>query len=205
MASDPRRFDWPLGEPLAGDRAVAQDGDSLGGRRVALMVTGGIAACRAPMLARALRKHGAEVVPLLTPSAARFVTATALSWCSANDAITTLDERAQHVELGTIDAYLVAPATYSTIGKLASGIADNAVTTTLASALGHLESGRSAVLLAPAMHGSMVNAVLRRNLAICDDLGCVVIPPRGEDGKAKLPDDPVLVAAVAAAVNALRT
>ncbi len=202
MATDPEQFRWNLGAPLAGDRAVASQSTVLEGKRIALLVTGGIAACRTPMLARAIRKAGAEVFPIVTPAGLSFVASSSLAWSCANDVVTTLDSRAQHVELAAIDAYLVAPATYSTIGKLAHGIADNAVTTTLATALGRVESGQSAILLAPAMHGSMANALLRRNLATIVDLGCTVIPPKGEDCKAKLPDDDVLIDALVAALAA---
>jgi phosphopantothenoylcysteine decarboxylase / phosphopantothenate---cysteine ligase len=199
MSSKP--FEWDLGAALAGDRAVAGRDLRLATKRIALLVCGGIAACRAPMLARSLRKSGAEVYVFVTPSALEFVTSEALAWCSANPVTTVLDSRAQHVSSERVDAYLVAPATYSTIGKLANGIADNAVTTTLASALGHLASGTVAVVVAPAMHGSMVNAVLRRNLATCVGLGVTVVPPKGEDDKAKLPDDEVLIAALTAALT----
>ena len=202
MTASHEALGWSLGQPLSGDRAVAAGDTRLDGVRVALLVSGGIAACRTPMLARSLRKSGAEVVAVVTPNALKFVAEQALAWCCQAAVITALDDRAQHVEMGKIDVYLLAPATYSTIAKLAHGIADNAVTTTLASALGHVESGQSKVLIAPAMHGSMVNPVLVDNLRRVQAYGCEVGPPKGEDGKAKLPDDDVLVAALAASVSA---
>jgi phosphopantothenoylcysteine decarboxylase/phosphopantothenate--cysteine ligase len=193
-------FRWDLGTPLQGDRALLPTSDVLTGRRVALLVTGGIAAFRAPGLVRELRRAGATVYPFVTPTAFQFVTKDALEWTSAQPVVDALDGRAQHVER-PCDAYLVAPATYSTINKAAVGIADNAVTTTLASALGHLERGEAAVLFAPAMHGSMVNAVLRESLAKLANLGCRVIAPCGRDGKALLADEGAIVAAVGAALR----
>lgn len=193
-------FDWDLGAPLLGDRALATTGDQLAGRRIGLMICGGIAACRTPMLARALRREGAEVIPFVTPSALRFVTTTALAWCCGRDVIDMLDDRAQHIDASGMDLWLVAPATYSTIGKLAHGIADNAVTTTLASALGELHRGHTRMLIAPTMHGSMANVVLRANLSFLRDLGVGIIAPKGEDGKAKLPDDEALLQAVFSAL-----
>lgn len=189
-------FRWDLGDLLQGDRALAQTSQRLQGKTVALLISGGIAAFRTPALVRELRRAGAEVHTFATPAALQFVTRDALEWTSLHPLIAGLDGRAQHVE-STADAYLLAPATYSTINKLAVGIADNAVTTTLASALGHLEAGRAQVLLAPTMHGSMAHALLRESLARLANLGCVIIPPLGRDGKALLPDDATLVDAVA--------
>lgn len=193
-------FRWNLGELLPGDRAVAATSTRLQGKHIGLLVTGGIAAYRAPGLVRELRRAGAEVFVFLTPAAQQFVAKDALEWTSLHPLVTALDGRAQHVEVA-LDAYLVAPATYSTINKVAVGVADNAVTTALASALGLLEQGRTQVLLAPTMHGSMVNPILRESLAKLANLGCRVIAPRAQDGKAALPDDAVLVDAVAAALN----
>lgn len=196
----PDDFRWPLGDLLEGDRAVARSSQALAGRRVALLITGGIAAFRTPALVRELRRAGAEVQTYATPAALQFVTRDALEWASTLPLITQLDAHAQHVEY-TADVYLVAPATYSTISKAAVGIADNAVTTTLASALGMQEQGRCRVLFAPTMHGSMVNRILREHLAKLAELGCRVIPPLGRDGKALLPDDATLVAEVVAALS----
>ena len=113
--------------------------------------------------------------------------------------IAGLGGEAEHVEHQP-DLWLLAPATYSTLNKVAVGIADNAVTTSLASALGRLEAGGAPVLVAPTMHGSMWNAILRGSLARLVDLGVRVVPPVGREGKATLPTDEVLVAAVVEAL-----
>lgn len=201
MARD-KRFRWDLGPELSHDRDLEPTSSELAGRGIALLITGSIASFRAPLVARALRKAGArDVVVFATPTAMQFVTPDALHWATGHEVITSLDGRAQHVELPAIDAFLVAPATYATIGKAAQGIADNAVTTTLATALGLMELGRTCVLFAPTMHGHMLNAVVRRNLGILADLGCAIVPPLGRDGKALLPDDATLVQAVAQALR----
>ena len=73
--------DWDRSPPPPvdlGDREVPRLGDHLVGRRVALLVTGGIAAMKAPLTARALRKHGATVVAFASPEALRYVAADAL-------------------------------------------------------------------------------------------------------------------------------
>lgn len=192
----PDDFKWNLGQQLEGDRALQATSDLLAGMRVGLCVTGGIAAFRTPGLVRELRRAGAHVQVYVTPTALQFVTVDALEWTSLHPVVQALDGGAQHVET-PMDVYLVAPATYSTLNKLAVGIADNAVTTTLAGALGLVEQGRARIVLAPTMHGTMVNAVLRQNLARLVELGCEIVEPLGRDGKALLPDDALLVQAVA--------
>lgn len=196
---------YDLGPPRSapiGDREVDRRGDLLAGKRVALLVCGGIAALRAPMLARALRRQGAEVTAFLSEEAHRYVAPDALEWATARPLVARLSAHAEHLgEDGGYDAYLVAPATYNTLNKLAIGAADGLLTTTLASALGRMERGGAAVLVAPTMHGSMHNRVLQRSLAVLQDLGVRVIPPRDALGKDNLPDDPVLVAEVARAVG----
>ena len=189
------RFRWDLGRELPGDRDLLQTGNGLEGLRVALCISGGIAAYRAPDLVRALRREGADVLVYATPEALRFVSREALEWCSLRPVIDRLDGKAQHIEDSRqVDLYLVAPATYSTLNKLAWGFADNAVTTTLAGALGRLEAGTTQIMVAPTMHGSMVNSILRESLARLSDRGVRVLPPRSGAGKANLPDVAELVA-----------
>ena len=189
------RFNWDLGRELPGDRDLLQTGRGLQGRRVGLCVSGGIAAYRTPDLVRALRREGAEVLVYATPEALRFVSREALEWCSLRPVVDRLDGKAQHVEDSReVDLYLLAPATYSTLNKFAWGFADNAVTTTLASALGRLESGRTKIMVVPTMHGSMVNSVLRESLGRLSERGVEVVPPRPGAGKANLPDVAELVA-----------
>jgi len=200
------RFRWDLGTELPGDRDLVAAGDSLSDCQVALLICGGIAAYRSPDLIRALRRQGANVQVYATPEALRFVTRDVLEWCSLSPVIDVLDGKAQHVEdARSVDLYLLAPATYSTLNKFALGIADNAVTTTLASALGRLERGECRIQVAPTMHGSMVNDVLRSSLARLADLGVEVIPPRVGAGKANLPDIDSLVANAARALAGLGT
>lgn len=198
---------WDLSAPPASalhDRAVAPQGDALEGRRIALMVTGGIAAMRAPMTARALRKQGASVVAFASPAALRYVAEDALAWATTAPVITRLSPEAEHLaDDAPVDAYLVAPATYNTLNKFAAGVADTPLLATLASALGRSERGRAAVLVAPTMHGTMHNRILVESLRRLRALGVHVVPPKQEDGKDKLPDDAALIAAVAAALAGL--
>lgn len=188
-----------------GDREVPREGDALAGAHVALLVTGGIAAFRTPSLARALRKQGAAVTAFATSEALRYVARDALEWACDRPVVVELSASAEHLsDAARFDAYLVAPATYSVIGKCAHGIADTPVTATLASAIGRLERGQAAVLLAPTMHGSMHTSILVENLRTLHALGCAVIAPRDACGKHNLPEDAVLVDACAGALRAIR-
>lgn len=188
-----------------GDRDVPLLGRHLAGRRVALLVTGGIAAFKAPLVARALRKQGADVVAFASEEALRYVTEEALEWSTVHPVVTRLTAEAEHLsDAAPFDAYLVAPATYNTINKLRHGIADSVVTASLASALGRLGQGRARVLLAPTMHGTLHTPILSESLAFLAGLGVEVVPPRDDYGKHNLPAEDELVAAVCRAVSTSR-
>jgi phosphopantothenoylcysteine decarboxylase/phosphopantothenate--cysteine ligase len=197
--------DWTFPAPASeaiGDHDVVQEGTRLAGRRVALLVTGGIAAMKAPFVARALRGQGADVVAFTSEEATRYVTAEALGWSTVNPVIQKLTSAAEHLsDSAPFDAYLIAPATYNTINKIAAGIADTVITSAAASALGRMERGRTAVLVAPTMHGSLHNRILVESLQRLQALGVRVIPPRDAYGKHNLPDERALVAEVARAVS----
>jgi phosphopantothenoylcysteine decarboxylase/phosphopantothenate--cysteine ligase len=197
--------EWTFPPPTPadlGDHDVSPEGTHLAGRRVALLVTGGIAAMKIPFLARALRRQGAEVVAFTSQEALRFVTAETLAWSTVNPVVERLTAAAEHLsDSAPFDAYLLAPATYNSINKIAAGIADGVVTSAAASALGRLERGKTAVLVAPTMHGSLHNRILVESLQRLHAMGVRVIPPRDEYGKHNLPDERALVAEVARAVS----
>jgi phosphopantothenoylcysteine decarboxylase/phosphopantothenate--cysteine ligase len=204
MGNGDFRFDPPAPSDL-GDHEVPRDGDLLDGVRVALLVTGGIAAFKAPMVARALRRQGASVTAFATTEALRYVAREALEWACVRPVVVELSADAEHLsDAAPFDVYLVAPATYSVIGKAAHGIADTPVTATLASAIGRMERGLAAVLFAPTMHGSMHNSILVSNLRALHEIGCGIVPPRDAYGKHNLPDEQALVEACAAARRAPR-
>jgi phosphopantothenoylcysteine decarboxylase/phosphopantothenate--cysteine ligase len=169
------------------------------------MVTGGIAAMKAPMVARALRRQGAVVTPFATTEALRYVGRDALAWACDRPVTVELTADAEHLsDSAPFDAYLVAPATYSVIGKCAHGIADTPVTSALASGIGRMERGHAAVLFAPTMHGTMHTSILEGNLRALASIGCTVVPPRDAYGKHNLPDEVELVRAVVDAVSSRR-
>jgi phosphopantothenoylcysteine decarboxylase/phosphopantothenate--cysteine ligase len=124
----------------------------LAGRRVLLGITGGIAAYKAAYLARLLRDRGAEVQVVMTPAATRFVgpdTFAALTGREVHSDVFERPEAVLHVRLAReADAAVVAPATANVLAKLALGIADDLLTSTL------LEF-RGPLVVAPAMHSGM--------------------------------------------------
>jgi len=199
-------FQFPAPTPSdLGDHEVRREGSALEGARVALLVTGGIAAMKAPLLARALRRQGAEVTAFATTEALRYVAREALEWACTRPVIVELSADAEHLsDAAPFDIYLIAPATYSVIGKCAHGIADTPVTSTLASAIGRMESGNAAVLFAPTMHGTMHNSILVANLQALHTVGCRIISPRDDGGKHNLPSEAALVDACAGAFAHLR-
>ncbi len=122
----------------------------LNGKHIILGITGSIAAYKAAYLVRALVKRGAEVQVVITPAGKEFITPLTLSTLSSHPVISEFFSNRDgtwnsHVDLGLwADAMLVAPATASTIGKMANGIADNMLITTYLSC-------KAPVFVAPAM------------------------------------------------------
>ena len=128
----------------------------LKGKNILVGVTGGIAAYKTATIVRLLIKGGADVKVIMTPHAKEFITSLTMATLSKNPVYTDFfnpenGEWNSHVDLGLwADLFLVAPATANTIGKMASGIADNLLLTTYLSA-------RCPVFLAPSMDVDMLN------------------------------------------------
>ncbi len=122
----------------------------LKGKKILLGITGGIAAYKIPFLLRLLKKEGAEVQIILSPFAKEFVTPLTLSTLSERPVLTEFHKKDDgswfsHVNLGLwADLFLVAPLTANTMGKMAAGIADNLLLTTIL-------SSRCPVFFAPTM------------------------------------------------------
>ncbi len=167
---------------------VGSQSSLLKGKKIVLGITGSIAAVECFELARDLMRHGAAVIPVLTPEAQKLVTPYAMSFATGQEVITELDGRVQHVSLmgdvaGRADLLLIAPSTANTISKIACGIDDTTVTTMATVALG---SGVP-ILIAPAMHGAMFNnPMVAENIEKLKKAGIEFIGPRMEGKKAKI-------------------
>ncbi|MFX1264927.1 MAG: bifunctional phosphopantothenoylcysteine decarboxylase/phosphopantothenate--cysteine ligase CoaBC [Promethearchaeota archaeon] len=171
---------------------------TLSNRRIALCVTGSVAAVECVALSRLLMRHGSEVYAVMSPMAHKIIHPYLLEWATGNPVIVELTGQIEHITLAGkhdehVDLVLVAPATANTIGKMANGIDDTAVTTTVSSAIG----AKIPVLVVPAMHESMYDhpAVIE-NIKKLKVMGVHVMSPRMEEAKAKIPDSEEIVSRV---------
>lgn len=147
------------------------------GKKIVLGITGSIAAYKAAVLTRLLIKKGAEVQIVITPAGKEFITPITLSALTSKPVISEFFSQRDgtwhsHVDLGLwADAMLIAPATASTIGKMAHGIADNMLITTYLSM-------KAPVFVAPAMDLDMfAHPATQHNLDILRSYGNHIIEP----------------------------
>ena len=147
------------------------------GKKIVLGITGSIAAYKAATLIRALIKKGAEVQVVMTPAGKEFITPLTLSTLTGKPVVSEFFDRRDgswhsHVDLGLwADAMVIAPATASTIGKMANGIADNMLITTYLSM-------KAPVFIAPAMDLDMfAHPSTQKNLQTLLSYGNRIIEP----------------------------
>ena len=175
------------------------------GRRVLLGVTGGIAAYKSALLARLLSEAGMEVTAVLTDSATRFVGPESFSALTGHPAYVSLWDRPGeilHVRLAhETDVAVVAPCTANTIAKLAQGLADDLLASTLLEYDGPL-------VLAPAMHLGMWGAdATQTNVATLSSRGVRFVGPvdgplaHGDTGPGRMSEPAEIAEAVFAAVR----
>ncbi|MED4653085.1 bifunctional phosphopantothenoylcysteine decarboxylase/phosphopantothenate--cysteine ligase CoaBC [Bacillus pseudomycoides] len=149
----------------------------LKGKKILLCVTGGIAVFKAAALTSKLTQAGALVKVMMSESAMKFVTPLTFQALSRHDVYTdTFDEKDSaviaHIDLADwADVVLIAPATANCIGKLANGIADDMITTTLLATI-------APVWIAPAMNVHMYeNKIVQKNMMTLKALGYTFIEP----------------------------
>ncbi|MBF0934957.1 MAG: bifunctional phosphopantothenoylcysteine decarboxylase/phosphopantothenate--cysteine ligase CoaBC [Abiotrophia defectiva] len=170
--------------------------------KIGVFVMGGIAAYKVPELVRQLIKKGAQVQVAMTQSAQEFVTPLTLQVLTKRPVLThTFDERepsqVQHVAMADwCDLALVVPATANGLAKMAHGLADDVVTTTLLAVT-------APILVVPAMNVHMYeNPATQRNLAQLQADGLTIMEPdtgflaEGYEGKGRLPELHRIVAQV---------
>ena len=168
-------------------------------KKIILCVTGSIAAYKAAYLLRGLLKQGAEVQVVMTPYAKEFISPLTLSTLSGRAVLSEFFSRNDglwnsHVDLGLwADLLIVAPATASTMGKMANGICDNLLVTTYLSA-------KCPVMIAPAMDLDMFqHPSTKRNLELLKSFGNIIIEPAigelasGLSGKGRMEEPDVIV------------
>lgn len=166
-------------------------------KTVVIGVSGGVAVYKALDVVSRLKKLGANVRVIMTKSATEFVTPLSFQSLSQNYVVYDMFEEpktwdVEHISLAkAADVFLIAPATANVIGKMANGIADDMLTTTVMATKGK-------VLIAPAMNTNMYeNPIVQRNISTLKELGYKFVEPEsgrlacGDIGKGKLatPED----------------
>jgi len=172
-------------------------------KTVVLGVSGGIAAYKSVEILRLLKQANAEVRVMMTANAARFIGALTFEALSGRPVCQSLftsgDEASiRHIEWAqAADAVVIAPATANLIGKLAGGIADDALSTFMLAVT-------APVLICPAMNSTMYeNPAVQANLARLAEFGYRIVPPDsgelacGTTGPGRLPDPAIIVAHLA--------
>ncbi len=161
-------------------------------RKLLLCITGGIAAYKAADYARKLIKQGAEVIPVMTENACRFITPLTVATLTGNKVHTNIfdqNEPLAHIHLvRQAELMIVLPATANFLAKAANGIADD-----LVSALSIANS--NPMIVFPAMNPVMyAQPVVQRNIRLLREMGHVVVEPEqgetacNETGRGRLPD-----------------
>ena len=171
----------------------------LKGKHILLSVTGSIAAYKIASLASALKKQEADITVLMTKNATNFINPITFETLTGRKCLVDTFDRnfdftVEHVSIAKqADIALVAPASADVIGKLANGIADDMLTTTLLAC-------RCPVLVAPAMNTAMFeNSIVQDNLDKLRAHGVKVIDPAtgylacGDTGAGKMPEPEVLL------------
>ena len=171
----------------------------LTGKTVILAVSGSIAAYKMPNLARMLKKLGCDVQVLMTANAANFINPITFETLTGNKClIDTFDRNFQysveHVALAKkADVVMIAPASANVIGKIAGGIADDMLTTTVMAC-------PCKKIVAPAMNHNMLhNPIVQENIEKLRRFGYEIIAPdtgmlaNGDSGDGRMPDEAVLL------------
>jgi phosphopantothenoylcysteine decarboxylase/phosphopantothenate--cysteine ligase len=172
------------------------------GKHILIGITGGIAAYKVAILVRLLVKENAEVKIIMTDTARRFITPLTMATLSKNPVLTEFfnpenGEWNSHVNLGLwADAYIIAPATANSIGKMAAGIADNLLLTAYLSA-------KCPVFVVPAMDLDMYrHPATQRNIETLQSHGDIIIDAEtgelasGLDGKGRMAEPETILTVI---------
>ena len=178
------------------DTDVEVRGSSLSGRHVLLGVTGGIAAVDTVRLARELRRHGAQVSVIMTPSAQEIITPMAVRWASQGEVITDWDGDLS--ALSGFDAVLVTPTTRNLIASFIHGLMNGPLLMALSAARGR----GCPIMMVPSMHNDLANDPVTEDLVLqCSRQGVHILWGAEEEGKRKTPNHEEVVARLGNLVN----
>ena len=163
-------------------------------KNIVIGISGGIAAYKACEIVNYLRSQGANVDVIMTKNACEFITPLTLETLSGNKVVSDMFERPDYIDVKHIslakkaDLFLIVPATANIIGKVANGIADDMLSTTIMAT-------KAPVIFAPAMNNGMYeNPIVQNNLEKLRLYGYQIIEPKighlacGYEAKGKLPN-----------------
>ena len=179
-------------------------------KNIVIGMCGGISAYKVVDVVSRLKKLEASVTVIMTENATKFVSPLTLRAISHEPVVTDMFEEpdnwdTEHISLAEkADLFVVAPATANIIGKIAAGVADDMLTTTIMAT-------DATVLLVPAMNtGMFENPILQENINKLKQLGYLVMEPEtgllacGTTGKGRLPDPPTIVEEIVRVLNPKR-
>ena len=166
---------------------------------IVIGITGGIAAYKACSIVSYLKKEGANINVIMTEHAKQFISPLTLEVLSKNKVITDMFEKEENIEVNhiklaqTADFFLIVPATANILGKVANGIADDMLSTTIMAT-------QKPVIFAPAMNNQMYeNKIVQNNIKKLQRYGYYMIEPAygtlacGSIGKGKLPKNEMII------------
>ena len=166
---------------------------------IVIGITGGIAAYKACGITSYLKKQGANIDIIMTKNATQFITPLTLETLSENKVVENMFERSDFIDVKHIslakkaNLFLIVPATANIIGKVANGIADDMLSTTIMAT-------KAPVVFAPAMNNQMYeNPIVQNNIEKLKKYGYKFVEPAvghlacGYDAKGKLPKKEVIV------------
>ena len=174
---------------------VGTIGKELENKLIIHCITSSISCFLAPQISRKLMRHGARVIPVLSPEAAKFIDPMIFEWATGEVPITMIESKVEHVKFAGLskdkaDLILIAPITANSLSKIASGIMDTAVTLIAGTALGN----NIPMIMVPTMHEVMMNnPAIIENISKLTEMGITFISPRVEEEKAKIPEDEEII------------
>ena len=169
--------------------------NELEGKTIIHCITSSISCYLAPQISRKLMRHGAKVIPVLSPEAAKFINPLIFEWATGEKPIIVIEGEVEHVKYAgpskeKADLILVAPITANSISKIATGIMDTPVTLITGTALG----SKIPVIMIPTMHEvMMLNPAVKENLEKLKGMDVEILYPRIEEEKAKIPETDEIV------------
>ncbi|MHA1418633.1 MAG: bifunctional phosphopantothenoylcysteine decarboxylase/phosphopantothenate--cysteine ligase CoaBC [Candidatus Heimdallarchaeaceae archaeon] len=181
--------------PHPSSTIVGTEGDELKDKVIIHCITSSISCFLAPQISRKLMRHGAKVIPVLSPEAAKFVDPMIFEWATGEFPIIEIKGEVEHVKYAGLteekaDLILVAPITANSISKIANGIMDTTVTLMTGAALGN----KIPIIMVPTMHEVMMhNPAIEENIDKLKKMGVIFVYPRIEEEKAKIPENDEIV------------